>query len=414
MNTMLKPLAEAVHSLISPSGWSRWSECPGSVEAEAPYPDTSNSASDWGTAAHEIVQLCLDNNMNPATFLDQVHKGTGIKVDQEMVDAVDVCLTYARQLGGEQYVEQRFNLETWIPGGFGTSDLSVVQKDTGHLDVVDWKFGTGVKVYAEGNGQLICYALGALEELSMFYDIVTVRLHIVQPRLGHVDVWPPADEEPLSLADMLLWGEQVQRAAARALEPGAPRIPGEKQCKFCKASGHCREQAMAIVNEFDDMPEAIEDLSSRPLVARPVDELSPAELGSVLRQKKKVTDWLTAVERQALEMARAGIEIEGMKLVMPNKRDKWADDDEAIKAMRGLMVKGERLRTDDVSSAKPITPAAARKLLTAKQYAKLVETGLVVKPEGDPVLAPESDKRPSVDLDAALEDFSSITASTEN
>ena len=79
-------------------------------------------------------------------------------------------------------VEHRLDYSEYVPEGFGTGDLIIVAD--GVLEIIDFKGGRGVRVEADHNPQLMLYALGALLEFDPLYDIHTVRMSIVQPRLS--------------------------------------------------------------------------------------------------------------------------------------------------------------------------------------------------------------------------------------
>ena len=78
-------------------------------------------------------------------------------------------------------VEQKLDYSHWVKDGYGTGDAVIVADGT--LHVVDFKYGTGVLVSAEGNSQMRLYALGALDMFGELYDIDTVVTTIYQPRL---------------------------------------------------------------------------------------------------------------------------------------------------------------------------------------------------------------------------------------
>ena len=86
------------------------------------------------------------------------------------------------------------------------------------LYVIDFKYGKGVPVSAEGNPQLSLYALGAYEAYKILYPITEVQLAIVQPRLDSISEWGCTVEE------LLEFGEFVKRQAALAWE-GERELP---------------------------------------------------------------------------------------------------------------------------------------------------------------------------------------------
>ena len=77
-------------------------------------------------------------------------------------------------------IEERLDFSRWVPHGFGTGDAVIVADH--ELHIIDFKYGVGVLVEAEGNPQMRCYALGALDTYDGIYDIETVKMTIFQPR----------------------------------------------------------------------------------------------------------------------------------------------------------------------------------------------------------------------------------------
>ena len=97
---------------------------------------------------------------------------------------------------------------------FGTADMVVV--DSHKIHIIDLKLGKGVVVDAEQNVQLMIYGLGVLDMLGFLYEIDTVELTIVQPRIEHFSTWEISAEE------LLVWGKDV-------FEPGQQRLLPERE-----------------------------------------------------------------------------------------------------------------------------------------------------------------------------------------
>ena len=98
------------HAILSPSGWDRWSVCPGSVAACAGLPDETSSYADEGTAAHWVLEQVLqlrysgffgDESATADQFLgrevnvaDEGQEPRLIVVGQEMVDHINNCADF--------------------------------------------------------------------------------------------------------------------------------------------------------------------------------------------------------------------------------------------------------------------------------------------------------------------------------
>lgn len=363
------------HAKLSASGSARWLACPGSVAAERGIADSSSFAAAEGTAAHELGEMCLVNGTNTSDYLGQMLPDNNEwEVTPEMADAVQVYVDYVRGLGGIPSYEIRVDFSDWVPEGFGTSDAIVIDGDT--LRVCDLKYGKGIRVDAEDNSQGLLYALGAYNDYAMIYDIKRVVIAIIQPRLDHISEWE------ISTADLLKWGEWASSRADMCLEPDAVRVAGEKQCQWCKAQAKCPAQKqhaerIAMV-DFDDVSEQ-----------KPVNTLTDDELRQALEGKKLVLSWLDAVEKLVVERLNAGEGFDGFKLVAGRSVRQWSNEADAEKALADML-------GDDAYTKKLLSPAQAEKSL-GKAKAKDI-ADYVVKAEGKPTLAPESDKRKAVNI----------------
>lgn len=363
-----------LHAKLSASGSSQWLNCTGSIAASADIPDENTSFAQEGTAAHELGDICLKNKEPCSNYVGQVIEN--VEVTQEMVDYVQGYVDYVLSLGGEQFYEERVDFSDWVPEGFGTSDAIIVDEENSTLHVIDLKYGKGVVVSAQHNTQGMLYALGAYSDFSLAYEFSTVVIHIYQPRVDNFSTWE------ISVKDLLEWADNVVRPKAEeALSPDAPRTPGDKQCQWCRAKATC--QALyehtneVIVADFD----SIEDTLPSPST------LSDEQLKVVLDNKKLVETWLQAVEDHARKKVENGEQFIGYKLVAGRSLRKYIDDAEAEKRLTELL--GE-----DAYEKKLLTVAKAEKALGAKRKKEIED--LIVKPEGKPVLVPESDRRPSI------------------
>lgn len=369
---MSKAPAPKLHAKLSASGAHRWMACPGSVAAEDGLPDKSSSFAEEGTIAHDVMEKCLKGGWNASTVCD----------DAEMADAVQVYLDYVRSFParGKPLIEARVNFSRWVPGGFGTADTILFYDDTMHI--VDLKYGKGVRVSAEENPQAQLYALGAYADYGEFFDIKNIKIAIVQPRIDNITEWE------ISFDDLMKFGEAASQAAETAFTPNAPRVPGEKQCRFCKAKATCpalfKLTTDVILSDFDD-------ISGAPAP----NNLTTEQMSKVLTAKPLIEAWLEAVEKFATEKIASGGGFPGFKLVEGRSIRKWIDEDVAAERLQCLI--GERATW----TRKLISPSQAEKILGKKQKAEIED--LAFKPNGAPTIAPESDPRPSVM--ASLSDF---------
>jgi hypothetical protein len=377
-------MVEAKHSKFGPSAAAKWLNCPGSINAEDGIAETESEFASEGSAAHHLAYICLSENKRPIEFLDRCFKEYPTNtVDMEMVDNIEEYISYIKDMGGHQEYEQVVYYEEWVPGGFGTADAIVTVDDT--LHIIDLKYGKGVPVYAEENPQGMLYALGALSERDSFQKFKKVVIHVHQPRLEHVSTWE------ITPAALYEWADYAKRRAELCTSPSAERIPGEYQCRWCKAKARCSALAVrtenALMKEFNEL-----ELST----PTPPENLRDVDLRFVLNSKALIIDWLNAVEAHVKERVLNGEGFEGFKMVRGRSNRKWSDEKEAEKILNNLLGKTKSY------NKKLLSVAQAEKALGKDKKDKI--TDLIVKPEGAPALVPDTDKREAISFVSA-DDF---------
>lgn len=360
------------HAALGASNAHRWLYCPGSVKAESTLPNTTSVFAQEGTTAHELAEFTLTTSDTALDHFD----------NQEMADFVRVYTDYVRALSVDAdmvLIEQRVDYSDWVPGGFGTADAIVLRGDT--LHVCDLKYGMGVQVFAEDNPQGMLYGLGAYAEVGFISDVRRVVISIIQPRLDHISEWE------ISVDDLLRWAEWVTQRADATQGDYAARQPGEKQCRFCKAKHNCKALAdhvqSTLLTDFDNLNQ----------LPNP-DTLTDAQIGAALSAKSLIDGWINAVSAHVTERLESGEGFPGFKLVAGRSSRSWIDEETAQVSLVEMI-------GNKATVTKVISPAQAEKALGAKRKADVVD--LITTSSGKPTLAPESDKRPAINV--TLDDF---------
>lgn len=384
------------HAKLSASSAFRWINCPGSVALADQLPAPGSSAyADEGTLAHALAELKLRKFLGDAGNYDK--ELAQIQANEyycgEMDEATDFYAETVQEHlaaageNAELMIEQQFSLDNWVPEGFGTSDAVIIGGST--IEVIDLKYGKGVKVEAKNNPQLRLYGLGASALFGDLYDFETVRMTIIQPRLDHVS------GEEIPLKELLLWAEEEVAPKARMAMDGTDYTACGDWCRWCPAKAVCRKRA-----EYN-LELAKDEFKAPPL-------LTDEEIGEVLRRAEEIQKWTSDIQAYALEEALAGKQFDGWKLVEGRSNRKYADD---VKVAETLVAAGY---DEAMLYERKLYGITAMEKLVGKKKLTTTLGDLIIKPAGKPVLVPESDKREAINTtEAAKADFDN-TEDAEN
>jgi hypothetical protein len=380
--------AARIHDRFSPSGAHRWLHCPGSVLAceREGVKDTSNEASELGTAAHELLEAALKSGKSPEAFRGR--KFNGRVPDDRMLEAVDKACDYIR--GVAKGATILTEMEVQIPAMRGKGHLDAACVGDGRmLHVFDYKNGRHLVDPAD-NEQMKLYALG-LWELLKGPRITTaskVRLHIVQPN-ANPEVGAHWDT---TVGTLQQWGAKIVAPVADSILNGTAKINASnpEACRWCPRRGRCKQFAQASTERAKlDWADVVAGCA----IPETPSELSAKELAALLEFRDTLDEWLKALYVEGMSRARLG-KLPGYKVVAGNPRRVWTEY--AAKSLKALL--GAKAFTEP----ELIGITAAEKLLPAKTRAATME-GLTTKKPGGPLLARADDKRPTYSGDARLD-----------
>ena len=383
------------HALLSPSSAERWINCPPSavINAQAGSQDTAYTRE--GTLAHALAEhkahRAFLGDMRDEVYAKAVevmrkqpewddemegYTNTYIEALQDIYDSFPVKPHVA--------IEQRLDFTQYVPDGFGTADCIMVAGD--ELHIVDFKYGKGVAVSAQENAQMMLYALGALIAYAGIYDVETVHMTIVQPRIKS-----EPETFAMSAGPLYMWARQVVAPAAELAAKGEGEYAEGDWCRFCAIKGSCRARAAANT--------ALEDFGGK----QPP-ELTDEEVAQALTLGRRLKTWLSDIEEYALNACLTGKVIPGWKAVEGRSVRSWTDEAAAFQAAKDAGIPEEMLY-----ERKPVTLAALKKIMGKKIFAEAMQP-YVITPPGKPTLALESDKKPAITgKPTAKEDFEEDT-----
>ena len=365
------------HARLNASSSHRWMMCPPSVKLSEQFADKPSPYAEEGTFLHELCELKLHRylgDMVPELIEEQYaeHRDNDFYSDEaesvtdeyvafciETIEAVRLSCPDPLIM-----VEHRLDYSEYVPEGFGTGDLVIVAD--GVIEVIDFKGGRGVRVDANRNSQLMLYGLGALLEFDPLYDIHTVRMTIVQPRLSNTSTYE------ITAQELIRWAETEVRPKAMLAYEGAGEFCAGEWCRFCKARYTCRKRS-----EYH-MRLAEHDF-------RQPDLLSDEEIADILPVADSLNSWVKDLLAYATQAAVNGKSWPGYKLVAGRTVRKYTSEVEVIKA-------ATEAGYTDIYKTTLLGVGDLEKRMGRKRFGEVLGK-FIVKPVGAPTLVPETDAR---------------------
>lgn len=368
---------ERKHSILAPSS-KEWVHCGFAAKFLANKEDETNEASEFGTECHALAEAYIKQSLKIEDFdekpvsIDEL-KSTFKHYDEEMET---LATGYANYVVGQAdyeekrtgkkpivFVEQLLDMD-YAPDTHGTADAIIIAGDT--LTIIDNKTGfIPVKVFEgdELNSQLGIYGLHAYKLFEDIYPIKKIRLVIYQERIHNID------DQTVEVEDLLEWEVSVLRPAAKeAQNPNAEAVSG-KWCKYCPGRNVCRKRSDdALSIDAEKKPELLTD----------------SEIEELLPKLDFIIDYCNSVKEYALKKAIEGKKWKGYVLSETSTKRKISDEEAVKKILK------EAGYCPEVTKLMSITEL--QKLVGKAKFNELVGE-YVVKPKGQPVLAPESDAK---------------------
>lgn len=367
------------HALLSASSAHKWISCPPSALLSKKFEDASSSFAQEGTDAHTLAQYKLEKLLGLDTkdpteslsFYDEEMNSHAeyyaAFVIEQLEKAKETCAD------PQILIEQKLDFSKYVPEGYGHVDCLIIADGT--LTVIDYKYGLGIKVSAERNPQMFCYALGGLALFDGIYDIDNIHLIIYQPRRENIS------EYSISKSELIKWAEEVLAPTAQLAIKGEGEYKAGEHCQFCKAKATCRKRAeynLELAKYDFEVPATLDN----------------DEIAAILTKADELVSWANDVKEYALKEALNGTKFEGFKLVAGRSNRKYTDE----AAVADVVIAAGK----DPYEKKLLGITAMTALLGKRTFEDILG-GLTFKPPGKPVLVTADDKRP--EYNSASEDF---------
>lgn len=384
---------ERKHSILAPSS-KEWFHCGYAAKFLANKEDETNDASEFGTECHALAERYIRQSLNLEDYEAEDNISTddlkkGFKHYSEEMESlasgyanfVVGIVDLERKRTGEEpivLVEQLLEMD-YAEDTHGTLDCGIISGDT--LTIIDNKTGF-IKVTAfdealnELNSQLGIYGLYAYKAYKDFYPIKTIRLFIYQERIHNIS------EYTISASDLEKWERECLIPAAHEAMSANPKAISGSWCKYCPGRNVCKQRAKDVLSVTEEIkkPELMTD----------------DELEEILPKLDTIIDYCEDIKSYCLKKAvESGKKWRGFKLVETATKRKISDEDAVTKI---LIANGY----EPYAPQKLKTITELQKLLGKTKFAKLLGS-YVVKPKGQPVLAPESDAREEITIEKEID-----------
>lgn len=392
------------HARLGPSNH-RWPNCPGSVLAEAPYPDIPGEAAIDGTGSHLLLEYCLKHGVRADCYDGQIigvnHQDNpnGWLIDLTRCERVQECLDYVAKRHsdlGKEYPGATITVQAEShsdPGAmfgrndwWGTVDVTIEVSDEGQclfMEVIDYKDGRGW-VNAKDNTQLISYLGGKVREYiasgpQMIKPLVTDRLHgcrmtIVQPKTT-----PTVRSEDIPVPVLIDKLEELGLAAWRTDQPDAPLIADDKggkgHCRWCKHKPNCTAQTTNSLEAMTEMSNQLSTTGGQGIVeilqnaTLNFNELPDSKLVELADAEAGIQALFDRIKEEIQSRIESGNHVPGYAMKPGKGSNEWNDDEEKIVKM----LKARKLKLADIYPPKLVSPAQVMKSdkLTKEQKAKI-------------------------------------------
>ncbi|MEY2680658.1 MAG: hypothetical protein RL661_889 [Pseudomonadota bacterium] len=197
------------------------------------------------------------------------------------------------------------------------------------------------------------------------------------------------------------FGDEVRAAVLATQRPDAEIVPGLKQCRFCPAADTCTALAehiyASIADDFVDLDDPMPKLKTA--MDR---EMDAHQLAQAMASLDLITNWVKTIRKRVFEEFKNGREVPGFKVVKGKRGNrKWLDE-----TIVWQLFQEAGIDTEEYVDVSLISPTKASKAFKGTDLWELLAENHIFQPEGQPSIAPTTDKRPAISInDDYFEDF---------
>lgn len=392
------------HSIFPPSGSERGIICPASVNLQGKTKPNIHMAT--GTVLHKIAEQAIEYGTSLEIHLDTVLESDGFKVKltKDLIEVASYYVSVVTQFmhenkDAEMHVERRVDLGAYgdkYKKIFGHADV-ILDSVFDKLVVIDLKTGKGKSVAADSPQLKMYAAMAAGDAIESYNEIVTV---IVQPRDVHGEALKIESFKP---EDLKHWIEDTVLPAIDDSQSDDPTFrASEEGCRWCNYSGQCKAQAEFVLSTMSEDYADCDDFEVDDMVDPTL--VSDEFLAKIYENTDMIKNWLESVKTVAIERMMIGCKIPGYKLVQSRTHRKWNNDLDLYHILR----KELKIRKMDLYYEKMHTPTHMLEMFSDKENIVKRLNELIIKPEGQPTIAKESDKRQPLEISNLAEDYADV------
>lgn len=380
------------HSILAPSS-KEWPHCGYATRFLATKKEETNDAAEFGSECHLLSEMYIRKSLKLEDYESDDKRSIeevklGFKYYSEEMETLAngyanyVISTYdyeAKRTGTKPIIliEQLLDMD-YAPDTHGTLDCGIIAGDI--LTIIDNKTGyVKVTAYSEElkelNSQLGIYGYYAYKCFKDLYPIKKIRFVIYQERIHNISEYTITSEE------LEKWHQDFLLPAAKVALSDNPEAKTGSWCRYCPGRNVCRKRAE-------------ENILAASKLKKP-EIMTEAEIEELLPKLDSLVSYIDDIKSYCLKRAIENGKVwKGYKLVEAVTRKRISDEDKVAQILTNA---GFDPYTKKLKSITELQK------LVGKTFSDLVGE-YVIKPKGKEELAPISDAREEITIEANKED----------